>query len=275
MSCVFSCTSDLERRSSPRSRPATWGSTGCRCCARRRSRCPGSLPRVIRVLLHYYAPGRAPAAARVPARGAVAADRSRSRRSRLHPRWPFASWKTRAHPSLRGGHRERRRRRAERGDVAMLASNESPFPPVPSRRGGGARRGRRRQPLPGPGRARAALGARRRATTIPSRAIAVGNGSCEILLAAAEALLEPWQRDRLRLAVVLDVSAPGGGHRRQGGRGAARRRTTSTTSTRCGSPITDHTRMLLVCNPNNPTSTHLPRGAHRRRSSRRCRRACS
>ena len=41
--------------SSRRSRPAGWAWTACPCCARGRSRCPGALPRVIRLLLHYHA----------------------------------------------------------------------------------------------------------------------------------------------------------------------------------------------------------------------------
>ena len=76
------------------------------------------------------------------------------------------------------------------GDVAQLASNESPFPPHPKvveaiERAAGAMN---RYPDP------AATLLRRRIAeryeTEPGR-IAVGNGSCEILLAAAEALCEP------------------------------------------------------------------------------------
>ena len=72
----------------------------------------------------------------------------------------------------------------------MLASNESPDPPLPAvveavQRGPG-----RRQPLSRPSnsalRARAVRPLRRAANRI-----AIGNGSCDILLAAGEALLEP------------------------------------------------------------------------------------
>ena len=79
--------------------------------------------------------------------------------------------------------------KAKIADAVKLASNESPFPPHPDvveaiSRGPG------RQPLPDP-QARAL----RRAIadhheTDPAR-IAVSNGSCEILLAAAPALCEP------------------------------------------------------------------------------------
>ena len=58
--------------------------------------------------------------------------------------------------------------------------------------------------------------------TEPGR-VAVGNGSCEILLAAAEALCEPGRRDRLRLAGLLDVPVPAGADRRPRDPRAARR----------------------------------------------------
>ena len=71
----------------------------------------------------------------------------------------------------------------------MLASNESPYPPVPAVR----RRSRRR--------CRASTATRTRRTrpcaaswptaTASRRRIAIGNGSCDVLLAAGEALLEP------------------------------------------------------------------------------------
>ena len=79
----------------------------------------------------------------------------------------------------------------ETASVAMLASNESPFPPVPEvveavQRAAGEVN---RYPDPGAGALRRALADR---YDYPMSSIAVGNGSCEILLAAAEALLEPW-----------------------------------------------------------------------------------
>ena len=47
------------------------------------------------------------------------------------------------------------------------------------------------EPLPGPDERRAAPRARATATACPASRIAIGNGSCDILLAAGEALLEP------------------------------------------------------------------------------------
>src|SRR5436190_13331855 len=75
--------------------------------------------------------------------------------------------------------------------LVMLASNESPFPPVEGvieavREEATAVN---RYPDPGARELRAALAGRYEQ---PASRIAVGNGSCEILLAAAVALLEPW-----------------------------------------------------------------------------------
>src|SRR4051812_23979295 len=76
------------------------------------------------------------------------------------------------------------------GPVAKLASNESPYPPLPgvieaiTKALGSINR------YPDP--TNAAL--RKRLSElhgVPSQRIAVGNGSCDILLAAGDALLEP------------------------------------------------------------------------------------
>src|SRR4026209_1407287 len=78
----------------------------------------------------------------------------------------------------------------EAATVAMLASNESPFPPIEAvvdavRR---AAAEVNRYPDPAARLLRRALSDR---YDHPVTGIAVGNGSCEILLAAAEAMLEP------------------------------------------------------------------------------------
>ena len=97
-----------------------------------------------------------------------------------------------------------------RGARAPRASPSSPPTSRPSRR---TRRSSRRSSAPPrrriatrtPTRRCCAAGSPTAHDSDPAR-IAVGNGSCEILLAAAEALCEPGSRVRLRLAVVLDAT---------------------------------------------------------------------
>ena len=86
----------------------------------------------------------------------------------------------------------------------------------------------------------------------PAR-IAVGNGSCEILLAAAEALCEPGDEILYAWPSFSIYPHLRGALGRPGDPGAARRTATSTTSTRCSTEVTAATQLLIVCNPNNPT----------------------
>src|ERR687890_607698 len=76
------------------------------------------------------------------------------------------------------------------GDVALLASNETPYPPIPAVQEAITRAlgGLNRYPDPGNAALRSALSDR---YGVPAHRIAVGNGSCDVLLAAGEALLEP------------------------------------------------------------------------------------
>src|SRR2546423_10131895 len=75
-------------------------------------------------------------------------------------------------------------------DVAMLASNESCFAPLPEVVEAAQRviSGSNRYPDPSYARLRGALADR---YGMPADRIALGNGSCDVLLAAGEALLEP------------------------------------------------------------------------------------
>ena len=75
-------------------------------------------------------------------------------------------------------------------EVALLASNESPFGPVPEvfDAVSNALSHANRYPDPSYQILRRALADR---YGVPPERIALGNGSCDILLAAAEALLEP------------------------------------------------------------------------------------
>jgi histidinol-phosphate aminotransferase len=146
--------------------------------------------------------------------------------------------------------------RAETADAIKLASNESPFPPHPAvieaitRAAAGANR----YPDPEARALRRAIADHHE--TEPGR-IAVSNGSCELLLAAALALCEPG--DEILFAwpsfSIYPYMAP-----------------------LCGAreirvelddddvhdldamldEVTAATQLLIVCNPNNPTGTHIP-----------------
>jgi histidinol-phosphate aminotransferase len=150
-------------------------------------------------------------------------------------------------------------RQVAEGEVAQLASNESPYPPVAEvveavRR---AAEDVNRYPDPGAGALRRAIADH---YDFPLARVTVGNGSCEILLAAAEALLEPeanvvyaWPSFSMypHLAAITGAQeirvplGPGYLHDLEALRLA----------------ITPDTRMAVVCNPNNPTATHLPAAA--------------
>ena len=141
-------------------------------------------------------------------------------------------------------------------DVAMLASNESPDPPLPAVVAAAQRAvaGANRYPDPSNSALRKALS--RRYGLAPAR-IAIGNGSCDILLAAGEALLEPgaelvyaWPS----FSVYPHLAAASG----------ATAITVPLNDDQChdldamAAEITAATRLVIVCNPNNPTSTALP-----------------
>jgi len=141
-------------------------------------------------------------------------------------------------------------------DVAMLASNESPDPPLPAVQEAIARAasGLNRYPDPGVGRLRAALANR---YGVPASRIAVGNGSCDVLLAAGEALLEPgaelvhaWPS----FSVYPHLAAASGARAITVPLDAEDRHDLPAMLRE----ITAATRMVIVCNPNNPTSTALP-----------------
>jgi histidinol-phosphate aminotransferase len=144
------------------------------------------------------------------------------------------------------------------GGIAQLASNESPFGPHEKvveaiRAVAGAMN---RYPDPD-----ATLLRRRiadRYEVEPGR-VAVGNGSCEILLAAAEALCEPgaevlyaWPSFSMyphlgALTGAREIRVPlAGGEVHDLDAMAAE--------------VTAATQLAIVCNPNNPTGTHLPVG---------------
>jgi histidinol-phosphate aminotransferase len=145
------------------------------------------------------------------------------------------------------------------GDVAQLASNESPYAPVAEVVEVLQRAAAEVNRYPDPGARALKLALSRRYDFDPRR-IAVGNGSCEILLAAAEALLEPggevvyaWPSFSMypHLAATTGADA-------------------ATVPLAAGElhdleairlEIGERTRLVVVCNPNNPTATHVPTSA--------------
>ena len=142
------------------------------------------------------------------------------------------------------------------GNIAQLASNESPFPPHPKvvEAIAGTAAAMNRYPDPDATLLRRRLAERYDAE--PGR-IAVGNGSCEILLAAADALCEPgaeivyaWPAFSMypylsALTGAREIRVPladGDVHDLDA----------------MGAEVTAATQLLVLCNPNNPTGSHLP-----------------
>ena len=142
------------------------------------------------------------------------------------------------------------------GNIAQLASNESPFPPHPQvvEAIQKAAASMNRYPDPDATLLRRRLAERYDAE--PGR-VAVGNGSCEILLAAADALCEPgaeivyaWPAFSMypylpALTGAREVRVPlaeGDVHDLDA----------------MAAEVTAATQLLIVCNPNNPTATHHP-----------------
>jgi histidinol-phosphate aminotransferase len=141
-------------------------------------------------------------------------------------------------------------------DVAMLASNESCFAPAPEVVEAAQRvlSGVHRYPDPAYAPLRQALSDR---YGVPRERIALGNGSCDILLAAGEALLEPgaevvyaWPA----FSVYPHLAAASGARAIEVPLDDSDGHDLDAMATE----ITVATRLVLICNPNNPTSTSLP-----------------
>ncbi len=136
---------------------------------------------------------------------------------------------------------------------AMLASNEAPFGPMPGvmEAATAAVETANRYPDPSNMRLRRALAARY--DYDPMR-IAIGAGSCDILLSAAEALLEPgaevvyaWPS----FSVYPHMAAATGARAIRVPLDADHRHDLDAML----AEITAATRLVLICNPNNPTGT--------------------
>jgi len=143
---------------------------------------------------------------------------------------------------------------AEKG-IAQLASNESPYPPHPEVVEAIARAASTANRYPDPGATLLRQRIAERHETDPAR-VAVGNGSCELLLAAAEALGEPgaeilfaWPSFSIyphlaALSGAREIRVPlaeGDVHDLDA----------------MLAEVTAATQLLLVCNPNNPTGTYV------------------
>lgn len=140
-------------------------------------------------------------------------------------------------------------------DMAMLASNESCFRPTPEVIEAVTRvlAGKHRYPDPSYAALRGALADR---YGIPRERIALGNGSCDILLAAGEALLEPgaeivfaWPS----FSVYPHLAAASGAREIVVPLDDEDRHDLDAMA----AEITIVTRLVLICNPNNPTSTSV------------------
>jgi histidinol-phosphate aminotransferase len=140
-------------------------------------------------------------------------------------------------------------------DVAMMASNECWVAPNEKvvEAAAAVLRGAHRYPDPSYAGLREALARR---YGVPRQRIALGNGSCDLLLAAGEALLEPgaelvyaWPA----FSVYPHLSAASGARAIQVPLDSEDRHDLDAMA----AEITVATRLVLVCNPNNPTSTAL------------------
>jgi histidinol-phosphate aminotransferase len=142
------------------------------------------------------------------------------------------------------------------GNIAQLASNESPAPPHPNVVEAVAAAAGLMNRYPDPDATLLRRRLAERYETEPSR-VAVGNGSCEILLAAADALCEPgaeivyaWPAFSMypylpALTGAREIRVPlaeGDVHDLDA----------------MAAEVTAATQLLIVCNPNNPTATHIP-----------------
>jgi histidinol-phosphate aminotransferase len=145
---------------------------------------------------------------------------------------------------------------AEDAPLVRLASNESPYSPLPAVREAIERSlsSLNRYPDPSNSLLRRRLSER---YGVPSSRIAIGNGSCDILLAAGEALLEPG-------AEIVYAWPSFSVYPHLGAASGARAVTVALDELERHDleamlrEITVATRLVIVCNPNNPTSTALP-----------------
>jgi histidinol-phosphate aminotransferase len=141
------------------------------------------------------------------------------------------------------------------GGIAQLASNESPFPPHPKVVEAIARAASAMHRYPDPDATLLRRRIAERYETQPGK-VAVGNGSCEILLAAAEALCEPGDEILYSwpaFSMYPYLPALTGAREIRVPLAAGDLHDLDAMATE----VTAATQLLIVCNPNNPTATHL------------------
>jgi histidinol-phosphate aminotransferase len=145
------------------------------------------------------------------------------------------------------------------GNLAKLASNESPFAPHPAVAEAITAAGRSVNRYPDP--SGSALREKIAATyDMAVEQIVLGNGSCEILLAGAQVLLEPgtelvyaWPS----FSMYPHLAAMTGAKAIEVPLTADHKHDLSAMR----DAITENTRMVLICNPNNPTATFVEQQA--------------
>ena len=155
-----------------------------------------------------------------------------------------------------GMHEDAAREALGSDNVIKLASNESPWGPHPAVADAVAKAAGRLNRYPDQHARKLRRRIAERFETEPGK-VAVGNGSCEILLAAAEALCEPddeivfaWPSFSIyphlaALSGAREIRVPladGYVHDLEA----------------MLAEVTAATQLVCVCNPNNPTGTHLP-----------------
>ena len=142
------------------------------------------------------------------------------------------------------------------GELVKLASNETPFSPHPQVLEAVEAQLRTLNRYPDPAKATLRRRLSDRTGVAPER-IAIGNGSCELLLSAGEAMLEPgaevvyaWPS----FSIYPHLAAMSGARAITVPLNDAQEHDLDAMATE----VTAATRMVIVCNPNNPTATALP-----------------
>jgi histidinol-phosphate aminotransferase len=147
---------------------------------------------------------------------------------------------------------------AVEGELAKLASNETPFGPSAAVAEAIEAQVRTLNRYPDPAKTGLREAIARR-LGVPAGSVAVGNGSCELLFAAADALLEPgaevvyaWPS----FSVYPQLAAQSGARAIEVPLDDVYRHDLDAMARE----VNAATRMVIVCNPNNPTGTGIPVG---------------